>query len=681
MRSTTNNRIRGALARRGPAARALVAVALACIMTTACDVHGVSDPGTLASITVTPNATMAAVSTQQMIAVGHDADGRVITISPTWSVAASGGGTISSTGMFSAGAVTGVFTNNVVATVGLVSGHASITVTPGALASITVLPSPVTLAVAARQQFVAVAHDVSGNFVQVLPTWSVVSGGGSIDSTGLFTAGGAAGTYTNTVQASNNGIKAFATVTVTVGPLASISVTPSSDTLVAGAKQQFVATGKDAGGNTVAVAAAWSVTAGGGSTDQAGLFTAGAVPGTFTNTIKATSGTLSGTATVVVTAGPLAAITVTPNPATMTLSGGQQFVAVGTDVAGNAVAIAPTWAVVANGGTIIGSGLFTAGTVSGTFTNTIRASVGGLSGFATVIVTSGPLASITVTPNPVSMPTNSTQQFVAVGKDASGNVFVMSPIWAVINGGGVINSAGMFTAGGAPGPFSNTVQATSGAISGTASVTVTPSAPPPPLVALGAATSDGILAATTVTCTTTGTINADVSISPGSALVGFGPCVITGVQHLADGVALQAQIDMQTAYTTLAGLPCAPANFIVADLGGTTRTAGVWCTASGIGVTGTLTLDGGGNPNATFVFQAGSSLVTAGSVVLINGAQAKNVYWVLGSSATLGTASAWQGNILAHVSISLNTTATLFGRALAHTGAVTLTTGNTITLP
>ena len=98
-------------------------------------------------------------------------------------------------------------------------------------------------------------------------------------------------------------------------------------------------------------------------------------------------------------------------------------------------------------------------------------------------------------------------------------------------------------------------------------------------------------------------------------------------------------------------------------------------------MTGVLTLDGGGDPNAVFVFQAGSSLITAGDIVLINGAQAKNVYFQVGSSATLGTASKFQGNILALTSISLIDNATLNGRALARNGAVSLTTGNTITLP
>ena len=201
------------------------------------------------------------------------------------------------------------------------------------------------------------------------------------------------------------------------------------------------------------------------------------------------------------------------------------------------------------------------------------------------------------------------------------------------------------------------------------------------LINLGAAAPNGIMAGQSVTCITGGLISADVSISPGNTITGFGPCVITGVQHLADAVALNAQNDLTTAYNTLFALPCPPANAIVADLGGTTKAAGVYCTASGIGVTGTLTLDGQGNPNATFVFQAGTSLVTAGSVVLIGGAQAKNVWWLSGSSVTLGTASQFKGNIVALTSITLVDNATLLGRALARNGSVTLGTGNTITLP
>jgi hypothetical protein len=207
-------------------------------------------------------------------------------------------------------------------------------------------------------------------------------------------------------------------------------------------------------------------------------------------------------------------------------------------------------------------------------------------------------------------------------------------------------------------------------------VTVTP-----PLVNFGAAGSFGILAGTTVTCVTGSSVGGDIGISPGSALTGFGPCTLSGAKHLADPIAAQAQLDLTIGYNLLAGLPCPPANVLSADLGGTTKAAGVYCSATGIALTGTLTLDGGGDPNATFVFQAGSTFITAGNIVLINGAQAKNVYFQVGSSATLGTSSVIQGNILALTSITLNDNVTLIGRALARNGAVTLGTNDSITLP
>ena len=285
-----------------------------------------------------------------------------------------------------------------------------------------------------------------------------------------------------------------------------------------------------------------------------------------------------------------------------------------------------------------------------------------------------------MTPNPDTTAQLATQQFAAVGRDASNNIIPITPVWSVTNGGGAINASGLFTAGNVSGTFANTVRATSGTIFGSATVFI-PVLVTPPFVPLGAAQSHGILAGTQITCITGGLISADIGVSPGNTLTGFGPCVFTGVSNLANAVAAQAQLDLTTAYNTLAGLPCPPANAIAADLGGTTLPAGVYCTAIGINVTGTLTLNGGGDPNAVFVFQAGSSLVTAGNIVLINQAQAKNVYWQVGSSATLGTASQWQGNILALSSITLVDTATLLGRALARNGGVSLGTNNTITLP
>jgi hypothetical protein len=642
----------------------------------------VVNPGPLATITVTPNpVTLAINGTQQFTAVGKDASGNVVAITPVWS-AVSGGTIGATTGLFTAGTAPATFTNTVKAAVGTVNGTATVVVAAGTLATITVTPNPVSLTINGTQQFTAVGKDASGNVVAITPVWSAASGGTIDATTGLFTAGTVPGTFINTVTATSGTLSGTATIVVTTGTLATITVTPNPVSLTINGTQQFTAVGKDASGNVVGIAPVWSAVSGGTIDATTGLFTAGTVPATFTNTVTATSGSISGTATVVVVTAQLASITVTPNPDTLAINGTQLFTAVGRDVAGNVVVITPTWTVAASGGTITNAGSFTAGTVPGTFINTVKAAVGTVNGTATVVVTAGPLLTITVTPNPATTATNGSQQFTAVGKDAGGNVVVITPAWAIVNGGGSIDAGtGLFTAGAVTGTFTNTVQATSGAKTGTATVNVIAASPPVDYLTAGLKLN-GVMAGTAFSCSSLGTINADIAISPGSTVTGFPPCVITGTQHLNDATAIQDQIDLTNAYNTLAGLPCAPANAIVANLGGTTKPAGVYCTASSIGVTGTLTLDGGGDPNAIFVFQAGSTLTTAGNIVLINSAQAKNVYWQVGSSATIGTASLFQGNILALSSISLLDNATLVrGRALARNGAVSMTTGNTITLP
>jgi hypothetical protein len=205
------------------------------------------------------------------------------------------------------------------------------------------------------------------------------------------------------------------------------------------------------------------------------------------------------------------------------------------------------------------------------------------------------------------------------------------------------------------------------------------------VINLGTAGNFAVLANSTVTNTGTSVIDwGDLGVSPGSAITGFPPGIVVSpfTTHAADAVALQAQTDLTSAYNAAAGLP--PTMILTGtDLGGLTLTPGVYFFSSSAALTGTLTLDNQANPSAEFVFQIGTTLITAGSssVVTINGGPTpgSNVFWQVGSSATLGTYTAFQGHILADQSITLNTGATMFdGSALARSGAVTLDTNRIV---
>jgi hypothetical protein len=160
-------------------------------------------------------------------------------------------------------------------------------------------------------------------------------------------------------------------------------------------------------------------------------------------------------------------------------------------------------------------------------------------------------------------------------------------------------------------------------------------------------------------------------------MVGMPLITLHGVNNAGNSVTQSAKLALVTAFNNAAGQ--GPQSAIAADLGGQTLVSGVYNSESSIGLTGDLTLNAQGNPNAVFVFQAGSTLTTASGsrVMLINGAQSCNVYWEIGSSATLGTDSTFRGNLMALTSITLTTRAIVDGRVLARNGAVTMDT-NTI---
>ncbi|MEU7658039.1 ice-binding family protein [Streptomyces lincolnensis] len=199
---------------------------------------------------------------------------------------------------------------------------------------------------------------------------------------------------------------------------------------------------------------------------------------------------------------------------------------------------------------------------------------------------------------------------------------------------------------------------------------------------LGTAASYGVLGGATVTNTGPTVVNGlNVGVSPGPAITGFfasdgGPGIVTppGSLHTTDAHAAQAKSDLTTAYNQAAGqtLTNAVYNDAPHEFGGQTLTAGLYRANSSAQITGTLTLDAQGDPSAVWVFQIGSSLTTAAensTVSLVNGASPCNVYWQVGSSATLGTNTSFVGTVMADTSITATTGATINGRLLADAGA------------
>jgi hypothetical protein len=240
---------------------------------------------------------------------------------------------------------------------------------------------------------------------------------------------------------------------------------------------------------------------------------------------------------------------------------------------------------------------------------------------------------------------------------------------------------------GSPAAESSATAATADALAGTpdSGASVDSGASPAAVASapsLGSASSFAVLAASTVTCANLSAVTGDVGVSPGTAITGFAPsCTITGTIHEGDATAAQAHADLGIAYAALQAVACEH-DLTGKDLGGQTLAPGVYCFDTTAGLTGALTLDGGGDASATWIFQVGTAVTTSSgaSVVMAGSGAPGNVFWQVGSSATIAIGTAFQGNILAAASISLVSGSSLVGRALALNAAVT-SDHNAVSLP
>jgi hypothetical protein len=203
-------------------------------------------------------------------------------------------------------------------------------------------------------------------------------------------------------------------------------------------------------------------------------------------------------------------------------------------------------------------------------------------------------------------------------------------------------------------------------------------------ISLGRASGFGALAATTLTNTGPSEVRGDIGVAPGTSIVGFdipgGPGFFTGSEHINDFIALAAQADALSAFNK--GMAAKNPDGSVTNLGtavnigGMTLKPGVYFAPDSLGITGNVILDAGGNADAVFILQIGTALTMAGAIVLRGGAQAANVYWFVGSAATIGTGSAFSGVLIAKTSITLVTGAAIDGQLFALTGAITMDTND-----
>jgi len=200
-------------------------------------------------------------------------------------------------------------------------------------------------------------------------------------------------------------------------------------------------------------------------------------------------------------------------------------------------------------------------------------------------------------------------------------------------------------------------------------------------VPMGSTTTFALLAGSTITNTGATTVTGDIGLSPGSSVGGFPPGTLNGTMYINDATASQAKTDLTAAYNNAAGRTTTDMVTLSGNIGELTLTPGLYKSTSSLALSsGNLTFDAKGNAAAVFIIQIASALtVTSGrQVILTGGALASNIFWQVGSSATFGTTSVFQGTILAMQSITFDTGSTLNGKALASTGGVTMA-DNTIT--
>lgn len=437
---------------------------------------------TLADLTVNPSGrTLAPGAAQAYSAQARWSDNTTSTATGvSW---AATGGTISSAGQYSAGSAPGTY--QIIGTAQGIADTAVVTVAAPAatLTGLVLNPAAVSLVAGEVRQFTVAATWSDGTSTLPALTWTAT--GGAISTGGSYTAGQAPGTYQVIVRDAGGTRADTSAVTITAPTLTSLSLTPATATVTPGATRQFAVAATWNNGTTTVPALTWTAT--GGTISSSGLYSAGSAPGTYRVIAGATNGTLADTSIVTI---PAVLVSCAVTPATVNLTSGQtqQYSVTGQRSDGTTTAVSVNWS--ATGGTISTSGLYTAGTVAGTYrilATVATATTIACGGDAVVSAplpppppppTTPTLAAVVVSPATATVSTAATQQFTANGRLSDGSNSSVAVTWST--NGGSVSTSGLYTAPSAAGSFR--VIAVNGAsgLADTSTVTVTaPPAPPP----------------------------------------------------------------------------------------------------------------------------------------------------------------------------------------------------------
>ena len=464
----------------------LLAVALAvsasCNLQEPAAIDGLGpDPATDTLVIVPQNVAVSLGDSIAFVAPDETVEGTVVSGPVEWTVSGGAGASISTTGMFRA-ASAGDYTVQARRAGHTGRSKARVTAAAATLTAVKVAPDVVTLQPGAAFTFAVSGTMSNGTTVPVTGTWTAT--GGTITGAGVYTAGTTTGQFRVIVTQQGGTFADTAAVTISAAAptLQAVVVTPPSVGLAPGGAQQFSAVGRMSDNSTSSVAVTWSAT--GGAVTGTGGYTAGTTAGTFRVIATQQGGTLADTSTVTITpaAPTLTAVEVTPSNVSLAPGAAQQFSAIGRMSDNSTSGVTVTWS--ATGGTVTGSGAYTAGGTAGTFRVIATQQGGTLADTASVTIAVPPptitLTAIELTPASASLLTGATQQFSAVGRMSDNSTSSVAVNWSAT--GGTVSGAGLYTAGGTPGTYRIIAVEQGGTKSDTSAITV--SAPAPTLSAV-----------------------------------------------------------------------------------------------------------------------------------------------------------------------------------------------------